>query len=159
MSSAFTMMRRQSQRRYDVQAWVNCNNDFEVKVFDHRHHRVVAHLVEQDTDTIEEGNLYASVFPDERRSCELGDTDTLSLMYFEEIDREAPEHSENTLYWRLDSDSFGWSRHPLRAWKGGLVEGELIGFENKLRDSQLGRAIDGLREEYMEEVEAELSEL
>ena len=152
-------MRRQSQHRYDVQAWVNATNEIEVKVFDHRHHRVVAHLVEQEIEKLREGDVYASIYPDERREIELGKTDYLSLMHFEEIDREAPEHSENTLYWVMDDDSFGWARHPLHSWQSAIAEGGLIGFENQLRESQLNNVFSGLRQEYMDEIDKEVADL
>lgn len=160
MSTVFTTMRRQSQRRYDVDAWVNTDNAIEVKVFDHRHHRIVAHLVENDCVKPSENTVCAAIFPDERREIELGKKDTLMLNYIEEIDRQEPEASPTSvLFWEFDDDSFAWERHSLELFEKSLSDGRMICFDNQLRETQLERAVSGLRQKYMEEVDREVAHI
>jgi hypothetical protein len=148
-------MHRESHNRYDVRAWLNKDDEVEVKVYDHQHHRFIAHLVEKDTDEPTEGDVFASIWYECYQQLERGDEE-ITLKFFEEIDREAPEYSENTLYWNLDSDSFGWARHPLHSWRSSAASGEFVAFENLYRDELLERAFDGLRQQYMEDAEKEM---
>lgn len=159
MTTDCTTMNRESQSRYDIRPWINAEDQLEVKVYDHKHHRLVAHLVETETKEPTESGVYASVWHDIRSDIREGRETSITLKFFEEIDREAHEHTENTLYWNFDSDSFGWARHPLRSWKSMAAEGEFIAFENKHRDELLERTFDGLRQEYMEDCEVEMYEL
>lgn len=153
------MMTRQSEQRYDVEVWHNSDDEIEVKVWDNTHHRYIAHLVEKDVDEPQEGGIYASIRHEDRKAIRQGKVDEITLKLFEEIDREAPEHSENTLYWNLDGDSFGWARHPLWSWQSLATEGEFVGFENLYRDELLERAFDGVRQEYMDECDKEVEDL
>lgn len=159
MGTASTLMHRESQSRYDVRAWHNREGEVEVKVYDHQHHRFIAHLVEKETDEPTEDGVFASLWVEVAKDIESGRKDDITLKFFEEIDRDAPENSENTLYWNLSDDGFWWSRHPLWSWQSSAAAGEFVEFENLYRDELLENAIEGLRQDYMEACQDEVSKL
>jgi hypothetical protein len=149
-------------KRYDVEAWVNAHDEIEIKVYDHSRNTVIGHLVEADEqpDTIEkdDGFFYASVWAEDKPNWTDNKTTVdISLYKFEQIERDAPEHSENTLYWSLSGDSFDWYRHPLYAWESSLAAGDgIMAFEAQGNtDEWLTNHFNQLAKQYMNNVKSE----
>jgi len=155
-------MHKRSHNQYEVDVWFNAHGQIEMKVTDT--HRVtnhtIAHLVQKDeVDEISEDGLYSVAWVENQNRIEEGYNEGMELMSFEDIDREAAEHVENTLYWKLGTDGHWWSRMPLSSWQSMAACGEFIEWEVLWGEERLERAFSDLRDDYMEECQDEVSKL
>lgn len=155
-------MHKREQDRFEVKVWMNSHGEIEMRVYD-RHavsNQCIAHLIEKDeVDEITEDGWYSPMWYETHGRIEEGYDPDVALMDYEEIDRDAPEHSENTLYWKLETDGHWWARHPLYSWQSMAASGEFVEWEVLYGEEALERAFSDLRDAYFEECKDEVAKL
>lgn len=145
---------------YDVELFCNRHGEYELLVRG-RHDEIVARLYadpKDQPDTVEEGDFAVTVWLDDHVE-RYGHFTDYSLKRFEEVDRDAPEYSENTLYWSFSSEYFDWYRQPLHSWETCLISGDgLVVFEVEYGRENLNNIFDRLATEYMERAADEFTD-